>query len=330
MLQAPKRLTPEAMDFAPGLLAIQENPPARLPRAVLLAVTAMLGILLLWAWFGKLDIIASAEGRLVPQSYVKVVQPSDAGIVKEILIREGESVTAGQVLLRMDPQEAQADTTSLKTQLAMRSLQLRRIDAELAGKPLEKRPDDPLDLFQQTQNQYRDRQRAYLDSLEQAQQSLTKARHDYDSGAETLSKLRQTNPILQDQAQAYSSLGDEGYVPKVTVGEKQRAYVENQQDLLAQKDTVAGLGSAVEKAQKQIGQTTSKYRSDLQDERVDAETDYRKLQQESRPARIEGATGWHRQGSRHPYDRNSCIGRNRPAVDRSGARAAARRGDHPK
>ena len=147
-------------------------------------------------------------------------------------------------------------------------------------KALEKESDDPPDLFQQAQDQYRDRQRAYQDTLEQAQQSLIKARHDFDSGAQTLGKLRQTNPILHDQAQAYSSLGDEGYVPKVTVGDKQRAYLENNQDLLAQQDTVAGLGSAVAKAQKQISQTTSKYRSDLQDERVDAETEYRKLQQE--------------------------------------------------
>jgi hemolysin D len=280
MLEKPKRLAPEALDFAPGLLAIQESPPARLPRAVMYTVTALFGILLVWACVGKLDIIASAEGRLVPESYVKVVQPADAGIVKDILIREGETVHAGQVLLRMDPQEAQADTTSLQTQLALRSLQLRRIDAELAGRSLQRNPGDPPDLFAQIQDQYRDRHRAYQDSLEQAQQTLTKARHDYDSGADVLSKLRQTNPILKDQADAYSSLGEDGYVPKVMVGDKQRAFLENDQDLHAQQDTVAGLESAVAKADKQIAQTTSKYRSDLQDERVDADTEFRKLQQE--------------------------------------------------
>src|SRR5471030_2121545 len=95
-------LSAEALDFAPGLLSIQESPPARLPRVVLYAVGVLFAILLLWATLGKLDIIASAEGRLVPQTYVKIVQPSDAGIVQEILVKEGESVAAGQVLLRMD------------------------------------------------------------------------------------------------------------------------------------------------------------------------------------------------------------------------------------
>jgi hypothetical protein len=102
----PAVLSPEALDFAPGLLSIQESPPARLPRAVMYTVGVLFVILLLWAFFGKLDIIASAEGRLVPETYIKIVQPSDAGIVQEILVREGEQVQQGQVLMRMDTQPA--------------------------------------------------------------------------------------------------------------------------------------------------------------------------------------------------------------------------------
>src|ERR1017187_1083426 len=91
-------LSPDALDFAPGLLSIQESPPARLPRTVMYLVAVLFLIMVGWAIFGKLDIIASAEGRLVPQSYVKIVQPSDGGIVEEILVKEGQHVVAGQVL----------------------------------------------------------------------------------------------------------------------------------------------------------------------------------------------------------------------------------------
>jgi hemolysin D len=95
-----KSLTPEALDFAPGLLAIQESPPAKLPRAVMYSVSILFLILLVWAIFGKLNIIASAEGRLVPETYLKIVQPADAGIVQQILVEEGQAVKAGQVLIR--------------------------------------------------------------------------------------------------------------------------------------------------------------------------------------------------------------------------------------
>src|SRR5258708_16605063 len=148
---APPRqaLSPEALDFAPGLLAIQESPPARMPRAVLYAVSVLLVLLLLWAALGHLDIVASADGKLVPQTYLKLVQPADAGIVKEILVHEGERVTAGQVLLRLDAQDAEADAARLGTDLALRSLQLRRIDAELTGRRLQREKGDPPDLFRQ-------------------------------------------------------------------------------------------------------------------------------------------------------------------------------------
>jgi HlyD family secretion protein len=275
-----KSLSPEALDFAPGLLALQESPPSRMPRAVLYSVTTLLVLALLWSAVVHLDIVASADGKLVPKSYVKVVQPADGGIVKEILVHEGETVRAGQVLLRMDAQDARADTEKLHSQLSLRSLQLRRIDAELTEKSLRRQADDQADLFRQVDAQYRERRQVYLDSLGQAEAQLRKAQRDYDSGEAVLAKLRRTNPILKSQAEAYAGLGTEGYVPKVTVSDKERAYIENEQDLHAQESTVEGLAAAVHQADQQVREARSKYRSDLENERVDAEGEYRKLQQD--------------------------------------------------
>jgi hemolysin D len=273
-------LSQEALDFAPGLLAIQESPPSGMPRAVMYAVTMLLALLLIWAAVGHLDIVASAEGKLVPETYLKLVQPADAGIVKEILVREGERVSSGQVLLRLDAQDAQADAARLGTDLALRSLQLRRIDAELTGTRLRRLPNDPSDLLAQVESQYRERHQTYLDSLGQVDEQLRKTQRDYDAGSAVLNKLKQTNPILKSQSDAYSGLGGEGYVPKVTVSDKQRAYIENQQDLLAQASTLEGLSAAVSGAEQLVRQTRSKYRSDLENERVEANGEYQKLQQD--------------------------------------------------
>jgi hemolysin D len=279
-LPAAKILSPEALDFAPGLLSIQESPPARLPRVVLYAVGVLFTILLLWAMIGKLDIIASAEGRLIPQTYVKIVQPADAGIVQEILVKEGQVVQAGQVLIRMDTQIAKADEKNIETDLALRSLQLRRIDAELLGLPLKRTTADPDDLFHPVEAQYRDRRQSYQDALGQAQEGLKKSQRDYDSGKEVLAKLREVTPILKAQSDSFTDMGKEGYVAQVTVRDKQRDYLEKARDLRAQEETVASLAAAMAQANKQLSQITSKYRSDLQNERVEAEGLYRKLQQE--------------------------------------------------
>lgn len=270
----------EALEFAPGLLAIQESPPAPLPRAVMYTVTALTVLLVLWAVIGRLDVVASADGRLVPRTYIKIVQPADAGIVQEILVREGEGVRAGQVLLRMDRKEAQADSDTLAMTLALKSLQLRRIDAELTAGPLQHRSGDPDDLYQQVQAQYFDHRHSYENALGQARDSLHRAQEDLQSGKETLEKLRKLNPSLKSQSESYEDLGKDGYAAQVLVNEKERLYLENDQDLRSQESKVASLEAAVAEAREQVRQTTSKFRSDLQNERVQAEGEYRKLQQD--------------------------------------------------
>src|SRR5215207_3794583 len=89
-------------DFAPPLLRLQQRPPAPLAGWMLRLLIGLVGGIVLWATFGRLDIVAVAEGKLVPSSYLKIVQPAEQGIVKQILVGEGESVKEGQVLIRMD------------------------------------------------------------------------------------------------------------------------------------------------------------------------------------------------------------------------------------
>jgi len=273
-------LLPEALDFIPGLLSIQESQPERLPRVVLYLVTTLFIILMLWAIFGKLDIVASANGRLVPQSYVKIVQPADAGIVQEIIVREGEHVAAGQVLMRMDAKDAKADESTLQTQLVLRSLQLRRIDAELGNAPLAKQTGDPEDLYRQVASQYSEHRQAYLDGVGAAREAYKKAQREVDSGREVLAKLNEVVPILKKKADAYADMGKDGYVPQVLMRDKQIEYLEKARDLRAQKSTLASLEATEAATSKQIAQLTSKYRSDLQNERIEAEEQYRKVQQD--------------------------------------------------
>jgi HlyD family secretion protein len=278
-------LNPDVLDFAPGLLAIQESPPARLPRAVMYLVLGLFFIMLAWAVFGKLDIIASAEGRLVPQTYVKIVQPADAGIVQDILVSEGQAVEAGQILIRMDTQLTDADANTVHNDLKLKSLLLRRIDAELAGLPMTRRKDDPPELYAQIENQYRARRQAYLDALGQENESLNKARHELKSAEEVLSKLRQVVPVYRQSAAAYEKLAKENFFSQLAAQEKMRDKIEKEQDLLAQESAVASLKAAIAASEKRVAQITSNYRSQLHNERVETESQHHKLEQDS--AKIE-------------------------------------------
>jgi len=74
---------------------------------------------------------------------------SKPGVLREILVGDGQEVKAGQVLLRMDTEVTDADQTTVETDLMLRRLQLRRIESELAGVPFTARSGDRTDLIQQ-------------------------------------------------------------------------------------------------------------------------------------------------------------------------------------
>ena len=275
-------LTPEVADFTPGLLAIQQSPPPKLPRAVFFVVATLFATLLAWSVLGRLDIVAVAEGRLVPESYTKIVQPAEAGLIKEVLVREGQSVEQGQVLIRLDPTLAGADDLSLGSELASRRLALRRIDAELRGTPLLPRPGDDPGLLAQVQLQALTHRQAYLDALAQEHASRERALHDLRAAQETLAKLRSTSVLVQQSADAHKRLAAEGFYSPLSSNEKEREAIEQAQDLKAQVAGVQGLQSTLAAQDKKIAALSSNFRNQLQTERTEVMGQLAKLEQDSR------------------------------------------------
>ena len=248
------------------LRLIQNEAPAHIGRLVLWIVCCLTLILLVWAAFGKLDIVATTEGKLVPQTLLKIVQPAEQGVVKQILVHEGDSVQAGQVLVRLDTTLAKADTTGLTQDLAAQRMQERRILVELSNQPFTaKAGDDPV-LFAQVQGQLTARRTAQNDALQQEQQLLAKAQGEHQSAQQTLAKLQQSLPSYQQAASAYQEMAQEGLVAKLASDEKQREAQEKSKDLDVQKASITALAATIEAQRKRINQLQSTSHSELQKE----------------------------------------------------------------
>ncbi|HWQ39161.1 MAG TPA: HlyD family type I secretion periplasmic adaptor subunit, partial [Burkholderiales bacterium] len=259
----------------------REEAPSPLPRAVLHATVALFFILLGWACIGRVDIVAVAQGKLVPGSYVKIVQPPESGIVNEILVREGEAVKAGQVLMRMATQVSDADVATVETDLHLRHLQLRRIQAELSGTDFAPRKGDRPELFQQVAAQHRANRSAYRDQIEGEQAVLARAQQDLRAAQEIEARLRQTLPIYIEQEAAHEKLGRDGFVSRLAVLEKTRERIEKEQELKAQSHQVESPRAAIEQSRKRLAQIASSYRQQLQNEQVEANAQRLKLEQEA-------------------------------------------------
>src|SRR5262245_43656674 len=89
-------------EFLPAVLEIQHAPPSPIGRAILWVILAVVSSGVLLATFGWIDILATAQGKIIPSGYSKVIQPYEAGVIA-IYVMDGHVVKKGDVLIDLDP-----------------------------------------------------------------------------------------------------------------------------------------------------------------------------------------------------------------------------------
>ncbi|MEP7057624.1 MAG: biotin/lipoyl-binding protein, partial [Caldimonas sp.] len=270
----------KALEFAPALLRIQETPPSPLGRSVIYVLLGLLGALLTWSAIGKLDIVAVAPGKLVPESYLKIVQPPEAGIVREILVREGEQVREGQVLMRMDSVLSDADGRSLEVDQRRRAMTLRRLDAELGEHEFRRLDGDTPALYNELLAQYRANRTAFDAALASERANLERAHQDLAAATQIRSKLDEILPHYRAQAAAFEHLVKDGFAGTLMASEKQRDRIEKEQELKTQLHVIEAAKAAAVLSEKRLLQIRSDYRRQLYSERHEVEGQLEKLTQE--------------------------------------------------
>src|SRR5258708_4523551 len=140
-------------DFLPAAFEIIESPPPPLAGALGGAIIALFCVVLVWTSFGKIDVVASASGKIIPSGRTKIVQPFETGVVRAIRVRDGQSVKTGDVLIELDPTMTGAELGHFKSDLIAAQLDAARLRAALAAKgdpaaELKPPPDAPAVLVE--------------------------------------------------------------------------------------------------------------------------------------------------------------------------------------
>ncbi len=269
-----------ADDFPRSLIALQDTPPAPLGRGVLQICLLFIALLIGWAAVARLDIVAVADGKLVPATYLKIVQPAEQGVVKEILVAEGQAVKAGDTLIRMDSAVSAADVKALEATWQDRRLALRRIDAQLNDEPFARMAGDPPELYNQVAAQYQANRTAFDNAIAEQKSLLDKARYDHDAAVEVRNKLLEVLPHYREQEQAYEKLIQKGYAAHIDYTDKQRERIEKERDLKTQEFIIRSAEAAIADATQRMEQIRADYRKQLQAERVDTASKFEQAEQE--------------------------------------------------
>ncbi len=273
--RAPDRARDE-LAFLPAALEIVETPPSPTGRAIAATIVLLFCAALAWSWWGTIDIVASAAGKIVPSGRSKVIQPFETGVVRSIRVHDGQAVRVGDVLIELDPTANAADRDHLQGDLLAEQLNVARLRAALAG------GDDPTaDLVppagaaptliasqrQLLLNQVMDH-RAKIAALDrqQAQKEAEKA-----TAAAVIDKLETMIPVIQPRVDIRRTLMEKDLGSKLVYYETLQLLVEQQKELGVQKSHAREADAAAAAIRETRGQAEAEYRRALSDELAKSE-----------------------------------------------------------
>lgn len=193
--------------------AIAEQTPRGARIAVWLSSAAVL-VLLLWSAFAVLDEVTRGEGKVIPSRQIQILQSMDGGIVSEILVKEGQSVKVGDLLLKVDPTRMVSSLRENKSQYLSLLAKAARLKALADGANFEAPPEvmaEAPEIIAQERALYESR-RAELDatigvarqqSSQRSQELISaKARREQASQSYSLTsrELEMTRPLAKTGA----------------------------------------------------------------------------------------------------------------------------------
>lgn len=262
----------DQLAFLPAELELVETPVHPAPQWTMRILIALTILALLIGIFGRLDIVVTASGQFIPDARVKTIQPAITGVVREIAVRDGQRVTTGQLLMKLDTTQAAADADKARSARLDAELAAARANALLAAQRDSKLPV-VAHIEGATEARMQDAQRQaegtwfeYHDQYGSAQAELLKRQSELESTRAEISKLEATAPLARQQANAYRALVTDKYVARNDYLDKEQSAQDKEYELAAQRAHANELTAAIAEQRADLEATASKFRREQLDE----------------------------------------------------------------
>ncbi|MXO65953.1 HlyD family type I secretion periplasmic adaptor subunit [Altericroceibacterium endophyticum] len=213
--------------FLPAALEVVERPVSPTGRFTAWVLLVGLAATFIWLVFGRVDVVASAQGKIMPADDVKLVQASDTGVVRHIYVRDGDVVKKGQPLIDLDPTVSAAEQIQAEKALLASQLDVARNQAianALSGRGLhfDPPPGTPADVVD-TQRRLIAAQFAQSEAgIAGMAAARTSSLADARAATEQIKTLDQTAPVLERELDAMHGLEAKGYAPGLKLLEMER------------------------------------------------------------------------------------------------------------
>ena len=290
---APTKREPLERQFLPAALEIIETPAPALAHALTWTIVTIVALTLAWGWFGQVDLVATAPGKIIAADRAKVIQPAETAVVKRLMVRDGQAVKAGEPLIELEAAATAtaAETERLRDALSAARLESARYDAlataapgtspspRLRGEGWGEGPATQARIANEQrtlQTQYQEH-RARLASLDA---EITKRQAELASARELAAKLAQTAPIAKRRAEDYKDLVQQNFMSQHGYLEKHQTSIEQERDHAYQEARVKELMAAIEETRTRRHSQTAEFERMAVGSKTEADKKAAQLEQE--------------------------------------------------
>ena len=278
----------EDKEFLPPAVEILETPPSPMGRMLVWAIGGLFLLVIAWAFIGEIDEVVVARGKVIPIGYTKVLQAEDKGIVKRILVQEGQHVKEGDLLMELDRTMSESDLNALKKEIAYYDINIRRIMAELEDRPFVPGTDGEIDSkdFAQQMSLYNSRRSEKNARLEFYEAQIRQKDDSVRVAESSLEKYRQLLAIAREREQNLKEIVEEGAISKYTYLEYKGKRIELEQNVSMNMSQLSAAQADASAARQQKAQYLAEWNRQLQEELITSRKQYNTLKESERKAEL--------------------------------------------
>lgn len=249
------------------------DPRAAYARRFVWSLLALVLLFLLWAALAPLDEVARGQGRVVPSSHVQVVQSLDGGIVSAILVREGNVVEKGQLLLRIDPTRFASSLQENVSQVVALQARAARLRALAEDQPFQLPADIGRRYPQLTHEEralYLARRQELINSLGIVQEQLEQRSQELNEAISRRQQAAESYTLTQEELRLTRDLSGSGAVSEVELLRLQRDATRFRGERDAANAQISRLQAAVNEARRKRQETELAFRNQARQELAEA------------------------------------------------------------
>ncbi|HEY0900734.1 MAG TPA: HlyD family type I secretion periplasmic adaptor subunit [Micavibrio sp.] len=237
---------------------------------LLMSIAAFFLIFIIWANLATLDEVTRGQGRIIPSSEIQKLQSLEGGIVDEFLIKEGDEVKAGQLLLRLRDIQASSDLGSNQKRVLGLQAKIARLQAESEGAATPDFPEAVMkgvpESVSEELNSFRASQTNLQNQLAVTEQQLAQRRQEISELRGRIGDVRSVIALARQEMETIRPLVERGSAPKLELLQKERELKERQTELNSLESSVPRIEATMNEAEARIKEVRSSFQAQAQTE----------------------------------------------------------------